>query len=133
MGVAADGGGTVFFGGAAAGAGLDLVGTTDEGFGAAFGKARHVVAAVDFLQEPVNSIGNPGENGVIVDEVIELMAVDDQYLFMARAEDEFLDDLHAQEVRDDIGRAVVIAGDPDDLDFVREVANLGRGLSSGSC
>jgi hypothetical protein len=126
MGVPAEHGITASFTGAARGAGADLGGTTDEGFGAFLGEAGDVMSTVDLLEQPINRVAQPGDDGVVLDEVVELMAVDDENLAAPRAEDELFDDRDAQEVGDDIGGAVVIAGDPDDLDFVRKVADLGE-------
>ena len=68
---------------------------------------------------------------MIVDEVVELVAVDDEDLRVAGGEDVLFDDADAQQVGDDIGGAIVIAGDPDDLDFVGEVADLGEDFPVG--
>ena len=86
---------------------------------------------VDLLEDPVGDVGEPGENGVVVDEVVVLMTVDDEDFFRAGLEDEFLLDAYTQEMGDDFGGAVVVACDPDDFDFVAEVADLGEDFPVG--
>ncbi len=39
--------------------------------------------AVDFLQQPIPAVGQPGEDRVMGDEAIELVAMDDQQAFAA--------------------------------------------------
>ena len=50
--------------------------------------------------------------------MVELVAVEDEQADRAVIEDEFVEDLDADEVADDIGRAVVIAANPDEFEVV---------------
>ncbi len=131
VGVSADDGAAVETGGELAGAIADFVGATDEDFGFAFGEAGDVVGAVDFLEEEIGEVGDPGEDGVVFDEVVEGVAVDDEDGFFAGGENVLFDHADAEEVRDDIGGAVVVAGDPDDVNLVGKVADLRKHFPVG--
>ena len=131
VGVAADDGVAVFPGGEFAGAAADFVGAADEDFALALGEAGDVVGAVEFLQAPVDAVGEPGEDGMVFDEVVEDVAVDDEDVARGGGEEEFFDDGDAEEVGDNFGGAVVVADDPDDVDFVGEVSDLGEDFPVG--
>ena len=131
VGVAADDGVAVFLSGEFTGAAADFVGAADEDFALAFGQAGDVVGAVEFLQAEVDAVGEPGEDGVVFNEVVEDVAVDDEDVAGAGGEGEFFDDGDAEEVGDDFGGAVVVADDPDDVDFVGEVTDLGEDFPVG--
>jgi hypothetical protein len=54
---------------------LDLFGAAEEGFAPFLGQLGEGMRAVDPLQQEVDTISQPGKNGVGVDEVVEAMAV----------------------------------------------------------
>jgi hypothetical protein len=126
MGMPAEDGVAAALVGTSGGAGSDLARAANKCLGAFFGETGDVVRAIDLLEEPVGGIGNPGEKGVVGDEVIKLVAVDDEDFAGAGAEDEFLDDGNAEKVGDNVRGAVVVAGDPDEIEFVGEVADEGE-------
>lgn len=131
MGVAADDAVAVVSGGEVACAVADAFDAAYEDLAFALGEAGDVVGAVDFLEQPVAGIGEAGEDGVVFDEAVELVAVDDEEAAAGGAEDVLLDDGDAQEVGDDVGGAVVVAGDPDGFELVGEVADLGEDFPVG--
>jgi len=52
------------------------------------------------------------------DECVELVAVEDQELDLAVVVDVLVEDLDADDVAHDVGRAVVVAPDPDEAEVV---------------
>ena len=62
------------------------------------GEAGAVVRAVEFLQAEIDAVGEPSEDGVVFDEVVEDVAVDNEDVARAGGEGEFFDDGDAKEV-----------------------------------
>ena len=73
---------------------------------------------INQLQDAIDLVGDPRHPRVGLDELVEDVAVEDQDLLPARLEDVLVLDDDAQEMGDDLGRAIVIASEPNDLDLI---------------
>ena len=72
----------------------------------------------EFLDEVKDPAGDLGQPGIVGDDGVELVAVQDQELDLAIVEDVFVEDIDAHDVADRVGGAVVIAPNPHDPDVV---------------
>jgi hypothetical protein len=71
-----------------------------------------------FLQVVVDSIGNPGHYRKSRNELVELMAVHEEYIGSAALNDDFIRTGHSEQMGDDFRGAVVIAVNPNDFDLI---------------
>jgi hypothetical protein len=101
---------------------LDLRGAAHKSLAPFLGQPGNVMGAIDLLQEEIYHVGKPGQHRVSNDEVVKAVAVQDEDLSVAAPKDVFLDHLYAQKVGDHFGRAVMVPGDPNNLDPVRQLS-----------
>jgi hypothetical protein len=92
------------------------------------GVSGHGVALVDFLKQPVDRIAQPGRQGMLVDEAVEAVSVETQYLSATTFEAEFIDDFNPEQMGNRFEITVVIAVDPDRLHVIRQFADGGKHL-----
>jgi len=79
------------------------------------------------IEEPAGDLGKPG---VVGSDRVKLIAVENQELDLAVVEDILVQDLDADDVADDLGRAIVIAANPDHAE-IRAVGVAADDLQAG--
>src|SRR5262249_22588117 len=122
MGVATADHGAVSLAGVLDGAVGNLAGAAEEGLAAVLGQLGEAVRAVEDLEEAVGDVSHPGQEGEVLDETIEEMAMQEEDALGSAFEDILILDGDAEEVGNDLSGAVVVAGEPDDLDVIGEFA-----------
>lgn len=90
-----------------------------------FGKA---VRRIDQLQEAIDDVAQPGQPRMAVDEIVENVPMKDQNALVACFEDELVLDGDTEQMGDDLGGAVVVAGEPNDFDVIGELAKERKDL-----
>jgi hypothetical protein len=70
---------------------------------------------LDEVKNPTRHFGQPGKS---CDERVELIAMQDQKPDLTVIEDRFIVDLDPDDVADDVGRSVVVAAYPDQVEIV---------------
>src|SRR5262249_36109276 len=93
-------------------------GAAEKRLTAPLGQLGEVVSAVQPLEKEINAVADPGQNGVGVEKVVEGVSVQYQNFAAARDQHVLILDGDAEQVGDDLGRAVVIATYPGDIDAV---------------
>src|SRR5262245_35220641 len=78
---------------------------------------------VNALEQEVDAIADPGQDGVGIEKLVEGVAVQHEDFAPAAMQDELLHDRRAQQVRYELGRSVVIATNPDNLHPVGQLAD----------
>ena len=96
----------------------DLLDVPQEDLALRLRESRDAVCLVDMLQEPVDEVGEPRDGGMRLDEIVELVAVEDQDFLSGASHRMRIDDGDAEEMRDNFSGAVVVAADPGDADRV---------------
>src|SRR5262245_37604173 len=107
---------------------LDLLGAAEPRLAPLLRHLRQGVRAINPLQEGVDAVAEPAQDGVAVEEIIVNVPVEEQHAPTATRQDVLVHDADAEQMRDDLGGTVVIAADPDDVKPIGEFANQRENL-----
>ena len=102
---------------------LDLFRAAEERLAAVLDQPGKVVRTVQPLQESVSAVGQPGQDGMTNDKRIEDVAVQNEDTLGAALQNVIIQDGNAEQVQQDLGRAVVIAAQRDDINPVGQLAD----------
>jgi len=80
------------------------------------------VRRIELLQHAIDEVADGRQNRMVVDELVKPMAVMKQNPATTAFKNDLIANLDAEQMRDDLGRTIVIAIDPDNLDVVRKFA-----------
>lgn len=97
---------------------FDLLATAEKSFTCALSAPGHAETGIESLQSAIDPIGSGGNPGMLIDEGVELVAMQDQDPVEAALQDVFVRELHTDERGDELGGAVVISIEPDDGDLI---------------
>jgi hypothetical protein len=102
---------------------LDLLRAAEERLAAVLDQPGKAVRTVQPLQESVYAVGQPGQDGMTVEKRIEDVTVQNEDALGAALQNVVIKDCNAEQVQQDLGRAVVIAGQRDDINAFGQLAD----------